>query len=127
MDTVRLDKWLWAVRIFKTRSLASDACRGGKIKINGENAKPSREIKAGEIIEVQLTGIKKTLEVLQPAKNRVAAKLVNELVKDLTPPEEYERLEFMHQMKTEQRDRGTGRPTKKDRRDISRVKSGDDY
>jgi len=127
MDTVRLDKWLWAVRIFKTRSLASDACRGGKIKINGENAKPSREIKAGEIIEVQLTGIKKTLEVLQPAKNRVAAKLVNELVKDLTPPEEYERLEFMRQMKTEQRDRGTGRPTKKDRRDISRIKSGDDY
>ncbi len=127
MDTVRLDKWLWAVRIFKTRSLASDACRGGKIKINGENAKPSREIKAGEIIEVQLTGIKKTLEVIQPAKNRVAAKLVNELVKDLTPPEEYERLEFMRQMKTEQRDRGTGRPTKKDRRDISRIKSGDDY
>jgi len=127
MDTVRLDKWLWAVRIFKTRSLASDACRGGKIKINGENAKPSREIKAGELIEVQLTGIKKTLEVLQPAKNRVSAKLVNELVKDLTPPEEYERLDFMRQMKTEQRDRGTGRPTKKDRRDISRIKSGDNY
>jgi ribosome-associated heat shock protein Hsp15 len=124
MESVRLDKWLWAVRLFKTRSLASDACRGGKVKINGENAKPSREIKTGEIIEIQLTGIKKTVEVLQPTKNRVSAKLIIDLVKDLTPPEEYERLEFMHQMKTEQRDRGTGRPTKKDRREITRIKPG---
>lgn len=124
MESVRLDKWLWAVRLFKTRSLASDACRGGKIKINGENAKPSREINTGEIIEIQLTGIKKTVEVLKPAKNRVSAKLVMDLVKDLTPPEEYERLELMHQMKTEQRDRGAGRPTKKDRREINRIKPG---
>lgn len=124
MESVRLDKWLWAVRLFKTRSLASDACRGGKIKINGENAKPSREIKTGEIIEIQLTGIKKTVEVLKPAKNRVSAKLVMDLVKDLTPPEEYERLELMHQMKTEQRDIGAGRPTKKDRREINRIKPG---
>jgi ribosome-associated heat shock protein Hsp15 len=112
------------VRLFKTRSLASDACRGGKVKINGENAKPSREIKTGEIIEIQLTGIKRTVEVLKPAKNRVSAKLVMDLVKDLTPPEEYERLELMHQMKTEQRDRGAGRPTKKDRREINRIKPG---
>ncbi|MFA5416845.1 MAG: RNA-binding S4 domain-containing protein [Bacteroidales bacterium] len=123
MDAVRIDKWLWAVRLYKTRSQASDACSGGKVKINGQNAKPSREVKVGEIIEVQQPGIKKTVEVLQPAKNRVAAKLVPELMKDLTAPEEYERLEFMHEMKTEQRDRGTGRPTKKDRREISKIKN----
>lgn len=99
MDAVRIDKWLWAVRLFKTRSLAGDACGGGKVKINGQNAKPSREVKAGEIIEVHLTGIKKTVEVLQPIKNRIAAKIVADFMKDLTPPEEYERLEFMHQMK----------------------------
>jgi ribosome-associated heat shock protein Hsp15 len=123
MDAVRIDKWLWAVRLYKTRSQAGDACSGGKVKINGQNAKPSREVKAGEIIEVQQPGIKKMVEVLQPAKNRVAAKLVPELMRDLTPPEEYERLEFMHEMKTEQRDRGTGRPTKKDRREISKIKN----
>lgn len=126
MDTVRLDKWLWAARLFKTRSLASEACRGGKVKINGENAKPSREIKAGELIEVQLSGIKKTIEVLQPAKNRVGPKIVVDLLKDHTPVEEYERLDFLRQMKTEQRDRGTGRPTKKDRREINRIKKTDD-
>lgn len=126
MDTVRLDKWLWAARLFKTRSLASEACRGGKVKINGENAKPSREIKAGELIEVQLSGIKKTIEVLQPAKNRVGSKLVVDLLKDHTPVEEYERFDFLRQMKTEQRDRGTGRPTKKDRREINRIKKTDD-
>ena len=123
MDAVRIDKWLWAVRLYKTRSLAGDACSGGKVKINGQNAKPSREVKAGEIIEVHLTGIKKTVEVLQPIKNRVAAKIVADFIKDLTPPEEYERLEFMHQMKSEQRDRGTGRPTKKDRRELGKIKN----
>lgn len=126
MDTVRLDKWLWAARLFKTRSLASEACRGGKVKINGENAKPSREVKAGELIEVQLSGIKKTIEILQPAKNRVGPKLVVDLLKDHTPVEEYERLDFLRQMKTEQRDRGAGRPTKKDRREISKIKRTDD-
>ncbi|PKP31698.1 MAG: RNA-binding protein [Bacteroidetes bacterium HGW-Bacteroidetes-16] len=123
MDAVRIDKWLWAVRLYKTRSLAGDACSGGKVKINGQNAKPSREVKAGEIIEVHLTGIKKTVEVLQPIKNRVAAKIVADFIKDLTPPEEYERLEFMHQMKSEHRDRGTGRPTKKDRRELGKIKN----
>lgn len=122
MDAVRIDKWLWAVRLYKTRSLASEACSGGKVKIAGQNAKPSREVKAGEIIEVQQTGIKRTVEVLKPVKNRVAGKMVPDLMKDLTPPEEYERLEMMLQMKTEQRDRGAGRPTKKDRRDIGRIK-----
>ncbi len=126
MDSVRLDKWLWAVRLFKTRTLASEACRGGRVKINGENAKPSRDIKAGEIIEIQLAGILKKVEVVQPAKNRVGPKLVADLMIDHTPAEAYERLEFMHQMKTEQRDRGTGRPTKKDRRDISRIKKHDE-
>jgi ribosome-associated heat shock protein Hsp15 len=122
MDTVRIDKWLWAVRLFKTRSQASDACRGGRIKMAGQNVKPSREISTGDIIEVQDGIIRKTLKVLKPAKNRVGAKLVPELAEDLTPGEEYEKLDMLRQLNYEKRDRGVGRPTKKDRREINRLK-----
>ena len=122
METMRVDKWLWTVRLFKTRSQAGEACRGGKVKIDGISVKPSREIKVDDEIEVQQTGIVKRVKVLKINKSRVGAKLVNELMEDLTSPEEYERLEMIRILKSEKRDRGTGRPTKKDRRDISKLK-----
>lgn len=124
MDPVRIDKWLWAVRLFKTRSQATDACRGGKVKIEGHNVKPSREVNIDDVIELQLGPIKKTIKVLQIIKNRVAAKLVPELAEDQTPAEEYERLDMQRQLNHERREHGIGRPTKKDRRDIDKLKKG---
>lgn len=123
MESIRIDKWLWAVRLFKTRSQASDACRGGKVKIDGQNVKPSREIKVGEEIEVQLGIVRRKVCVKTVLKNRVGAKLVEEYMKDLTPIEEYEKLELLKQLNHEKRDRGSGRPTKKNRRDISKLKN----
>lgn len=122
MDSIRIDKWLWAVRLFKTRTQASDACKGGKIKIAGQNAKPSREIKKGDEIEVQLAAIRRKVRVKELLKNRVAAKLVNDYLEDLTSPEEYEKLEMMKQLNYERRERGKGRPTKKERRTITKLK-----
>ena len=124
MDPVRIDKWLWAVRLFKTRSQATDACRGGKVKIEGHNVKPSRDVNIDDVIEIQLGAIKKTVKVLQIIKNRVAAKLVPDLAEDQTPAEEYERLDMQRQLNHERREHGIGRPTKKDRRDIDRLKRG---
>ncbi len=94
MDAIRIDKWLWAVRLFKTRTQASDACRGGKIKIDSQNVKPSRDIKEGDEIEVQLSIIRKKVKVKQLLKNRVSAKLVDNYLEDLTPVEEYEKLQM---------------------------------
>lgn len=125
MAGVRIDKWLWAVRVYKTRTQASDACRGGKVKMDGNNVKPSREVDEGDEIEVQQGIIRKRLKVLKPAKNRVAAKLVPELAEDLTPKEEYEKQELLRQFNHEKRDRGAGRPTKKERRDIGKLKGED--
>ena len=122
MEPVRIDKWLWAVRLFKTRSQATEACKGGKVKIEGHNVKPSREIHEGDEIEVQLGAIRKKVKVLQIIKNRVAAKLVPDLAEDLTPTEEYERLDMLRRLNYERRERGAGRPTKKDRREIERLK-----
>lgn len=124
MDPVRIDKWLWAVRLFKTRSQATDACRGGKVKIEGHNVKPSREVNIDDVIELQMGPIKKTIKVLQIIKNRVAAKLVPDLAEDQTPAEEYERLDMQRQLNHERREHGIGRPTKKDRRDIDKLKKG---
>jgi len=124
LSPVRIDKWLWAVRLFKTRSQATDACRGGKVKIEGHNVKPSRDVNIDDVIEIQLGAIKKTVKVLQIIKNRVAAKLVPELAEDQTPAEEYERLDMQRQLNHERRDHGIGRPTKKDRRDIDKLKKG---
>jgi ribosome-associated heat shock protein Hsp15 len=122
METVRIDKWLWAVRVFKTRSQATEACRGGKVRMEGQNVKPSREVKEGDEIEIQLGIIKKSLRVAKAAKNRVSAKLVPELAEDLTPADEYEKLDMMRQLNYERRERGAGRPTKKERREIGRLK-----
>lgn len=122
LESIRIDKWLWAVRLFKTRTQASDACRGGKVKIDGQNVKPSREIRVGEEIEVQLGPIKKEVGVIEILKNRVGAKLVENYMDDLTPVEEYEKLDMLKQLNYEKRDRGVGRPTKKNRREIIKLK-----
>lgn len=122
MESVRIDKWLWAVRVFKTRSQAADACRGGKVRIGGQSVKPSREVKEGEEIDVQLGIFKKSLRIKKVVKNRVSAKLVSDLAEDLTTSEEYEKMELMRQLNYEKRERGVGRPTKKERREIGRLK-----
>jgi ribosome-associated heat shock protein Hsp15 len=121
-DTVRIDKWLWAIRFYKTRTQAADACKGGKVKINGINVKPSREIKKDDIIEIHHNFIKRVVKVKDAAHNRVSAKLVPELMEDLTPAEEFEKQEMMRQLNIEKRDRGAGRPTKKERRMIEKLK-----
>ncbi len=124
-ETVRIDKYLWATRIYKTRTLAGDACRGGKVKMDGKTVKPSREVKEGDVITVQLADLTKTIQVKLTATNRVSAKLVDGLIADLTPEEEYERVMFLKEFKAERRERGTGRPTKKDRREIDNLKNSD--
>ncbi|MGB4204431.1 MAG: RNA-binding S4 domain-containing protein [Bacteroidales bacterium] len=121
-DTVRIDKWLWSIRIYKTRNQASEACRAGKVKINGIAVKPSREVKAGDIIVINLSPLTKTVEVVEAIKNRVGAKLVPQFANDLTPQEEYDKVKLINEMNFERRDRGSGRPTKKQRRLIDYLK-----
>ena len=121
-EPIRMDKWLWAARLFKTRSLAADAIKGGKVKVDDNPVKPSREVKVGDVIQVQIEQLHKVVEVKTVVKNRVSPKQVPEVYNDLTPKEEYERIEFMHAYKAEWRDRGAGRPTKKERRMIERMK-----
>ncbi len=122
MESVRIDKWLWAVRIFKTRSQASAACKGGKVKIEGMNVKASREIKEGEEISVSLAGIAKTIKVKALLRNRIGAKLVDDYMEDLTPQEVYDEQKLKEKTNLEYRRRGEGRPTKKERRIIERLK-----
>lgn len=121
-DDLRIDKWLWAARIYKTRTMAGEACRAGKIKIDGIAVKPSRIIKPEDVITVSLGPLTRTVKVKALIHNRVSAKLVPESLEDLTPAEEYERIKFMQELNAERRDRGTGRPTKKERRLIDRLK-----
>ena len=121
-NIVRMDKWLWSARLFKTRSLAADAIKGGQVTVDGNPVKPSREVKEGDVIQVQIDQLHKVVQVKTVIKNRVSAKQVPEVYTDLTPKEEYERIEFMHAYKAEWRDRGAGRPTKKERRMIERMK-----
>ncbi|MBO4282561.1 MAG: RNA-binding S4 domain-containing protein [Bacteroidales bacterium] len=121
MEKIRLDKWLWDVRLFKTRSLAADACNAGKVKADGNNCKPSRELKEGEVLQVRIGSLNKTVRVLDAPKSRIPAARVPEFYEDLTPDEEYERVRIAR-MQTEFRDAGTGRPTKRDRRRMDFLK-----
>jgi len=118
---VRIDRWLWAVRQFKTRTLASDACRGGKVRVRDDKVKPSYGVKVGEIVEIQTGPITKRLKVLGLIEKRIGAKLVPDFLEDLTPPEDYLLLQQTAAQKVLRRDRGAGRPTKRDRRDIERL------
>ncbi|MBL0063953.1 MAG: RNA-binding S4 domain-containing protein [Bacteroidetes bacterium] len=115
---IRVDKWLWAVRQYKTRSLATKACEQGKIIIQGQAVKPSRHVKIGEEIKLKRTGLVKTLKVLNLTSNRLNAKLVSEYAEDLTPPEEIAAYKARASRVTIFRDPGTGRPTKRERRDL---------
>lgn len=121
-NTIRIDKWLWAARIFKTRTLAGEACRGGKIKIDEQAVKPSRDLKENEVISIKLDQLTKTIQVKSLIKNRVSAKQVVDVYEDLTPTGEYERLQLMREFNYERRERGIGRPTKKERRLIEVLK-----
>jgi len=118
---IRIDKWLWMVRLFKTRSMATDACNAGKIKIDGTNVKPSKEVRTDELLHIKIGQLDKTVRVIDTPKSRVSAPLVPQYYLDLTPSEEYERIKALRS-KFEYRESGEGRPTKRDRRQIEYLK-----
>lgn len=115
---VRVDKWLWAVRIFKTRSLATEACKKGKILINNSPAKPSRTIKVGDVVGVKFNPVLYSFKVLSLLQNRIGPKLVSEHREDVTTPDQLELIELGKIASQTGRDRGAGRPTKKERREM---------
>ena len=115
-DTARIDKWLWAARVFKTRSLAADACKNNRVTINGVNVKPSHTIKAGEIICVKKSPIIYSYKVLKCIEQRVGVKFIPEIYENVTDAKQYELLEMSRISGFIDRARGTGRPTKKERR-----------
>ena len=118
MNDVRIDKWMWAVRIFKTRTIAVEACKKNRVMVNDAVVKPSRMIKVGDIIQVRKPPVIYSFKVLDLTVNRVGAKLVPIYLENITPPEQYEILELQKINGFIDRARGTGRPTKKDRRDL---------
>ena len=115
-ESARLDKWLWAARRFKTRSMAADACKNGRVTVGGANAKPSRTVKAGETISVKKPPITYSFKILNAIETRVGAKLIPQVYEDATDPKQYELLEMSRISGFIDRARGMGRPTKKDRR-----------
>ena len=116
MNEARIDKWLWAARIFKTRSIAANACKNGRVTMNGNHIKPSRMIKAGETIDVKKPPIVYSFKVLQPIEQRVGAKIIPEIYENITDPKQYEILQMSRISGFVDRAHGTGRPTKKERR-----------
>ena len=118
MAEARIDKWLWAARIFKTRTIAAEACKKGRVNINGAQAKPSRMVKEGDVIQVRKPPITYSFRILQAIEKRVGAKLVSSVLENVTSPEQYELLEMSKISGFVNRAKGTGRPTKKDRRDL---------
>lgn len=121
-DATRIDKWLWTVRVYKTRSIATEECKKGRVSIGGMEVKPSRELKIGDILEVRKSPVTYRYKVLQFPANRLSAKLVPEYMQDITPPENLQVLEMQKYMGWSERDRGAGRPTKKERREIDRFR-----
>lgn len=115
----RIDKWLWSVRIFKTRTIAAEACKKGRITINGVAAKPSKTVKDGDTVTVRKAPVTYTFRVLKAIENRVGAKLVPEMMENLTTPDQYELLEMNRIGGFVKRAAGLGRPTKKDRREMT--------
>lgn len=118
---VRIDKWLWAVRVYKTRTVAAEACRGGHVKIGGDAVKASREVHVGETFEARVGVVNRTVKVLGLLEKRVGAAAVKAFMEDLTPPEEYQKAREAAMQPQFSRPRGSGRPTKKDRRDIEKL------
>lgn len=116
MEEVRIDKYLWSIRVYKTRSEATDACKGGKIRLNGCDVKPSKTVKVGDIIVARKGAVTYTYRIIQLVDKRQGAKLVPNYAENLTPPEELAKLRAPVETFFLKRDRGAGRPTKKDRR-----------
>ena len=120
--TTRIDKWLWAVRIYKTRAIATEACSGGKVKINETAVKASRKIQAGDVIQVRKGVVKHIYCVLKIAEKRMGAKLISEFLEDLTPDDELAKLKSDQKQPIHTREQGQGRPTKKERRMMDKMR-----
>ncbi len=123
-DSVRIDKYLWAIRVFKTRSDATDACKGNKVRVGGSPAKPSKEVKPGEVIDIQKGTVRYSYRVIRLLENRVGAQLVPDFAENLTPQSELDKLRAPVETFFIRRDRGSGRPTKKDRRAMEHLWDG---
>ena len=116
MEVARIDKWLWAARIFKTRSIAADACNNGRVMLGGVTVKPSRTVKVGDVVSVKKPPVTYSFKILKTIEQRVGAKLLPEIYENVTDPKQYELLEMSRISGFVDRARGTGRPTKKERR-----------
>lgn len=127
MADARIDKYLWAIRVYKTRSEATEACKGNKVKLNGVNAKPSKLVNAGDKIEVRKGAALYSYKVKVPLETRVGAKLVPDFAENLTPQAELDKAKGPNETFFMYRDRGQGRPTKKDRRDIEQIWDAIDF
>lgn len=131
MNEVRIDKWMWATRIFKTRSIAADACKKGRVMVGGVSVKPSRTIKIGDVIQVRKPPVTFSFKVVGLTQNRVGAKLVPEYMENVTTPDQYELLEMNKISGFVNRAKGMGRPTKKERRELEQFTepcySSDDF
>lgn len=121
MEEVRVDKYLWAIRVYKTRADATDACKGNKVHINGADAKPSKCVKSGDTVTVRKNEVTFTFKVIEPVDKRQGAKLVSSYAENLTPPEELEKLHRPVETFFLKRERGAGRPTKKERREMDNL------
>ncbi len=122
LEKLRIDKYLWAIRLFKTRSLATDACNAGRVKLNGQNIKPAYAVKIGDAFQIQKGIERKTIKVIDLLKQRVDAKTAVQFYEDLTPEEETQAYKSAFHAPVLRRDRGAGRPTKRDRREIDNLR-----
>jgi len=127
MDEVRIDKWLWAVRIFKTRTIAAEAIKKGRVMVGGVAVKPSRMIRVGDVVQVRKPPVTFSFKVLALSDKRMGAKLVPQFMENITPPDQYELLELNKISGFVDRQRGTGRPTKKDSRDLEQFSDQFDF
>ncbi len=127
MDEVRIDKWLWAVRIFKTRTIAAEAIKKGRVIVGGVAVKPSRMIRVGDVVQVRKPPVTFSFKVLALSDKRMGAKLVPQFMENITPSDQYELLELNKISGFVDRQRGTGRPTKKDRRDLEQFTDSFDF
>ena len=127
LEEARIDKWLWSARIFKTRTIAADACKNGRVMVNDVQVKPSRMVKVGDKVSVRKSPVTYSFKILKTIEQRVGAKLLSEIYENVTPPDQYELLEMTRISGFVDRQRGTGRPTKKDRRQIDAFLSLEDF
>ena len=127
MDEVRIDKWLWAVRIFKTRTIAAEAIKKGRVMVGGVAVKPSRMIRVGDVVQVRKPPVTFSFKVLALSDKRMGAKFVPQFMENITPPDQYELLELNKISGFVDRQRGTGRPTKKDRRNLEQFTDQFDF